>query len=115
MATTAHKLDRAQATEWATWFQALGDPTRVLILNVLSGADAPMTVGELTAELDVRQSTISHHLAKLAEVGFLHVEHVGTSSLWQVNRRCIAAFPTAAEMVMGNVPTDFAKALECHQ
>ena len=108
-------LDRDQATEWASWFQALGDPTRVLILHVLSSASAPLTVGEITAELDVGQSTVSHHLAKLAEVRFLIVEHVGTSSLWRINSACIAAFPSAAEMVMGRVPIEFTEAMECEE
>lgn len=106
-------LDRRRAIEWARWFNALGDPTRVLILHALSSADRPMTVGEITESLDVGQSTISHHLAKLAEVRFVVVEHVGTSSLWQVNQPCIAAFPSAAEMVIGRIPLEFTEAIEC--
>ena len=74
-----------------------------------------MTVGEITDAVDVGQSTISHHLAKLAEVRFVLVEHIATSSLWRVNTACLAAFPTAAQMVMGNVPTEFTKAMECTQ
>jgi hypothetical protein len=27
------KIDRDDAATWATWFKALGDPTRILILN----------------------------------------------------------------------------------
>ncbi len=107
------ELDRSKATEWARWFQALADPTRVLILHLLSSADRPMTVGDITESLDVGQSTVSHHLAKLAEVRFVVVAHVGTSSLWRVNQPCIAAFPSAAQMVMGRVPLEFTEAMEC--
>ena len=107
------ELDRSRATEWARWFQALGDPTRVLILHILSSVDKPMTVGEITDALDVGQSTISHHLAKLADIRFVTVEHIGTSSLWSVNQPCIAAFPSAAEMVMGRIPLEFTEAMEC--
>lgn len=116
LAASAHRgsLDRSKATEWATWFQALGDPTRVLILHLLSTENRPMTVGEITDALDVGQSTISHHLAKLADVRFVLVEHVGTSSLWRVNTACLAAFPSAAEMVMGSVPIEFTEAQNCH-
>ncbi len=106
------RLDRSQAAEWAGWFRAIGDPTRVLILHLLASEDRPMTVGEITEALDVGQSTISHHLAKLADVGFVLVDHVATSSLWQVNTTCLAAFPSAAEMVMGRIPTEFTSALE---
>jgi len=106
------RLSRSRATEWAGWFRAIGDPTRVLILHLLSNEGRPMTVGEITDALDVGQSTISHHLAKLADIGFVLVDHVATSSLWQVNTACIAAFPSAAEMIMGKIPTEFTQALE---
>ncbi|MGI9612817.1 MAG: ArsR/SmtB family transcription factor [Acidimicrobiales bacterium] len=105
-------LDRAQAIEWASWFGALGDPTRVLILHLLSAEARPLTVGEITEALDVGQSTISHHLAKLADVRFVLVENVATSSYWRTNDACLAAFPSAAEMVMGRVPSTFTEALE---
>lgn len=111
--TSAERMDRRRAEEWAGWFQALGDPTRVLILHLLSTEHRPMTVSEITEALDVGQSTISHHLAKLADVRFVLVDHVGTSSLWRVNQRCLDCFPSAAEMVMGRVPIEFTDAMEC--
>lgn len=111
---TAPTLERERAAEWATWFRALGDPTRVLILHLLSATARPMTVGEITDAIDVGQSTVSHHLAKLAEVRFVLTERAGTSSWWRVNDACLAAFPTAAEMVMGRIPTEFTRVMECH-
>jgi len=97
-------VSRTQATEWASWFQALGDPTRVLILHALATAGGPLTVGEITDALDVGQSTISHHLAKLADVRFVLVESVGTASHWRINQACLAALPSATEVVMGLAP-----------
>jgi DNA-binding transcriptional ArsR family regulator len=111
--TRTTPLTRNRAAELAGWFRSLGDPTRVLILHLLSNEGRPMTVGEITEALDVGQSTISHHLAKLADVRFVHVEREGTSSRWQVNTACLAAFPSAAEVVMGKVPAEFTRALEC--
>lgn len=108
-------IDRTQADEWASWFRALGDPSRVLILHLLANADRPLTVGEITSSLDVGQSTISHHLAKLAEVGFVLVEQQGTSSLWRINRACLSCFPSAVDVVMGRIPTEFTEALESTQ
>jgi len=105
--STSTSLPRSTADRWASWFRALGDPTRVLILHALASAHQPLTVGELTARLDVGQSTVSHHLAKLAEVRFVLVENVAASSLWSVNDECFALFPSAAEVVMGNIPADF--------
>jgi len=104
------EVDRDQAIEWASWFQALADPTRILILHWLARQRRAMTVGEITAALDVGQSTVSHHLAKLAEVGFLVVERAGNQSHWRVNDACISAFPSAAQVVLGKVSPDFEKA-----
>ncbi|MGA9678507.1 MAG: metalloregulator ArsR/SmtB family transcription factor [Mycobacterium sp.] len=109
---TAMGIERATAEEWASWFRALGDPTRVLILHLLANAEAPMTVGELTERLDVGQSTISHHLAKLADVRFVLVDQRGTSSLWRINTNCLACFPSAVDVVMGRIPAEFMGAVE---
>jgi DNA-binding transcriptional ArsR family regulator len=106
-------VTRLDAETWATWFRALGDPTRLLILNLLATEGRSMTVGEITERLDVGQSTVSHHLSILAEVRFVLVERVGTASFWQVNERCLECFPDAAGLVLGKVPDDFLTALEC--
>src|SRR5688572_23843967 len=97
-------IERGQAETWATWFRALGDPSRILILNLLSTAGRPMSVGEIVDELDLAQSTVSHHLKILGDVGFALVDRQVTSSWWRVNERCLACFPSAAEVVMGVAP-----------
>jgi ArsR family transcriptional regulator, arsenate/arsenite/antimonite-responsive transcriptional repressor len=97
-------VDRASAEIWASWFRALGDATRVLILHQLATAGRPMTVGEIVEAVDVGQSTVSHHLKLLAEVGFVQLERRANTSLYQVNQRCLDVFPSAAEVVMGRLP-----------
>src|SRR4051794_10772582 len=97
-------ISRDDAVEWASWFRALGDPTRVLILNLLATGGQPMTVGEIVERVDVGQSTVSHHLKILGDVRFILVDRVGTTSLWRMNTACLECFPTAAELVMGRVP-----------
>jgi DNA-binding transcriptional ArsR family regulator len=99
-------VSREEATSWASWFRAIGDPTRILILNLLATEARPMSVTEIVDALDVGQSTVSHHLRILGDVGFVLVEREGTSSWWRVNEACIDCFPTAAELVMGRVPVD---------
>jgi DNA-binding transcriptional ArsR family regulator len=101
-------VTRQEAATWATWFRALGDPSRILILNLLATAAEPMSVGEIVAELDLAQSTVSHHLKILGDVRFVLVERDGASSQWRVNERCLACFPSAAEVVMGRLPADVA-------
>lgn len=97
-------VDRDSAAVWAGWFRALGDATRVLILHQLATADRPLTVGEVVEAVDVGQSTVSHHLKLLAEVGFVQVERRGNARLYRVNQRCLDVFPSAAEVVMGRLP-----------
>ena len=65
---------REQAETWASWFRALGDPSRILILNLLATAGSARSVGEIVDELDLAQSTVSHHLKILGEVGFVLVD-----------------------------------------
>lgn len=98
------KIDRASAQTYARWFQALADPTRVRICNLLADAGRAMSVGEIVQAVDIGQSTVSHHLKLLAEVGFVHATPNGTARLYQFNQRCLEAFPTAAELVMGRLP-----------
>lgn len=97
----AGPLDRATAAEYASWFRALADATRVQIVSLLARHGGPMTVGEITAVLDVGQSTVSAHLKVLAEVRFVLAERRGTSAWYRVNDRCVSRFPTAADIVMG--------------
>jgi DNA-binding transcriptional ArsR family regulator len=101
-------VDREHAETWASWFRALGDPSRILILHLLATAGRPMSVGEIVEQLDVAQSTVSHHLKVLGDVGFAFVERDAMTSWWRINERCLACFPSAAEVVMGRVPVDVA-------
>jgi ArsR family transcriptional regulator len=84
--------------------QGPADPTRIQVLHLLATSGGPMTVGQIVQQLGVGQSTVSHHLKVLAQVRFVTVERAGTSSRYQVNPRCLAAFPTAADIIMGQTP-----------
>ena len=72
-----------------------------------------MTVGELVAEGDIGQSTVSHHLKLLAETGFVLLERQGNVSWYRVNERCLERFPSAAEVVMGLLPRYEAHGSDC--
>lgn len=97
-------IDRRSAEVWASWFRCLGDPSRVLLLNCLATASSPMTVGELVSQVDIGQSTVSHHLKVLAQTGFVHSERQANTTLFRVNERCLECFPSAAELILGVLP-----------
>ena len=94
-------LGRATATEYASWFKALADPTRVQIVSLLARHGRPMSVGEIVDAVHVGQSTVSAHLKVLAEVRFVQVDQHGTSRFYRINTACVDCFPTAADLVMG--------------
>ena len=95
-------LDRATSSEYASWFRALADATRVQIVSLLARRGEPMTVGAITAELEVGQSTVSEHLRILAGVRFVLADRQGTAVYYRINEACVRCFPSAADIVMGH-------------
>ncbi len=99
-------LDGESAATYAEWFATLSDPTRVRLLHAVSTAPSgSMRVGDLASELGISQSTCSHHVRRLAEVGFVAVDKVGTASIVSVNPACCTGLPHAADVVMGTLAT----------
>ena len=101
MKVSTEPLDRAMSAEYASWFRALADSTRVQIVSLLARHGAPMNVGTIVAAIDVGQSTVSAHLKILADVRFVLAERRGTATYYRINDECVNCFPTAADIVMG--------------
>ncbi|MBF6100524.1 GNAT family N-acetyltransferase [Nocardia cyriacigeorgica] len=97
----ADALSVADATTYAGWFACLADPTRVRLLHHVATKPAGITIGELADALGIGQPTVSHHVRKLAEVGFLTVHKDRTSTVVAVNPACCTGLPHAADAVMG--------------
>lgn len=70
VAATKPTLERPEVL--ATFFQALADPTRVRILELL--AERPMTVSELVTALGLAQGRVSSHLTCLRWCGYVRAE-----------------------------------------
>ncbi|HEY9413061.1 MAG TPA: metalloregulator ArsR/SmtB family transcription factor [Jiangellaceae bacterium] len=94
-------LDQDDAATYAHWFASLGDPTRVRLLHAVATSPGGITVGELATSVGISQSTCSHHVRKLAEVGFVVLEKQGTTTRVHVNQACCTGLPHAADAVMG--------------
>jgi DNA-binding transcriptional ArsR family regulator len=101
MNTSEQTLDRATAAEFASWFKALADASRIQIVSLLARRGTPMSVGEIVAAVDVGQSTVSAHLKVLADVRFVLADHRGTATYYRINQACVDCFPTAADIVLG--------------
>ncbi|MBB4934939.1 L-amino acid N-acyltransferase YncA/DNA-binding transcriptional ArsR family regulator [Lipingzhangella halophila] len=105
-------LSSGDAETYASWFASLAEPTRVRLLHSIASRPTPVSVGELAEALGIGQPTVSHHLRKLAEVGFVTLTREGTSTRVAINPACCTGLPHAADAVMGMVaarpccPTD---------
>jgi DNA-binding transcriptional ArsR family regulator len=64
-------------------FEALGDPTRRAIFELL--AAGPLPVGELANRLPVSRPAVSQHLKVLKEAGLVVDHAVGTRRLYRVD------------------------------
>ncbi len=76
-------------TVHAERLKALGHPLRLAILRlVVQGPETGTPAGEIQAHVGIPASTLSHHLACLADCDLLAVAREGTSLLYR------ADFPT---------------------
>jgi ArsR family transcriptional regulator, arsenate/arsenite/antimonite-responsive transcriptional repressor len=99
----AASITREAAETYASWFQSLADPTRILILHLLAVRGGEMAVGQISTEVGVAQPTTSHHLKLLHQVGFVHRRRAGTTVFYALNIRCLTRFPTAAQTILGQL------------
>lgn len=93
-------LSEGQAEEYARWYKALADPTRIRILNLLAQNDTPVCVCDIVNHFPLGQPTISHHLKILKDTCFVLAERRGTFMYYSVNRQCVREFPDAARFIM---------------
>ena len=67
--------------EWAgrasALMKALGDPTRLTMVAALWKARQPVCICDFTADLELSQPTISHHMAKLKDAGLVNAHRQG--------------------------------------
>jgi DNA-binding transcriptional ArsR family regulator len=77
----------ARAATTADAFNAVAEPRRRLILDVLAGGERP--VNDLVRELGLNQPQVSKHLRVLREVGAVDVRDQGRQRLYRLNGRAL--------------------------
>lgn len=77
----------AMNDELVAFFKALADANRLKILGLL--AQRSYSGEELAALLDLKASTVSHHLSKLAEVGLVTARAEGYYSIYQLEESAL--------------------------
>src|ERR1700739_3859175 len=76
-------------TQAAAVFDALGEPVRRQILELLSDGASP--VHELAERLPVNRPAVSKHLRVLSEAGLTEHRSVGTSNVYYLRREGLDA------------------------
>jgi predicted transcriptional regulator len=71
-------------------FKALADASRLRLVGLL--ADRSYTVEQLSALLDLRASTVSHHLSRLAQVGLVSAQADGYYSVYRLEANQLESF-----------------------
>ena len=103
MKVLTQPLDRATAAEFASWFKALADPTRVQIVSLLARRGMPMNVGD---DRRGRRGRPVHRVGAPEDSGrgpVILADPRGTSTYYRINEACVSCFPTAADLVMGKL------------
>jgi len=73
--------------ELVTFFKALADANRLKIVGLL--AQQSYSVEELAALLELKASTVSHHLAKLAQAGLVSAKVDGYYNVYQLDEKAL--------------------------
>lgn len=77
----------ARAATTADAFNAVAEPRRRQILDVLAGGERP--VNDLVAQLGLGQPQVSKHLRVLRDVGAVEVRSDGRQRLYRINGKAL--------------------------
>jgi len=80
------KDNTEQTTRYADMFAAMGTESRLRIMQLLLTAHPEgLIVGDISSELDIPSSTLSHHLDKLKNEDLVRVRREGTFLWYSAN------------------------------
>jgi ArsR family transcriptional regulator len=79
-------VQSSQIVRFADMFSAMGTEARLRIMQLLMTAEPNgLIVGDIQSELDIPNSTLSHHLDKLKNEGLVTVRRDGTFLWYRAN------------------------------
>ncbi len=73
--------------ELVTFFKALSDANRLKIIGLL--AQQPYSVEELAVLLDLKASTVSHHLSKLSQIGLVSAKAASYYNVYELDEKTL--------------------------
>lgn len=79
-------VQSSQIVRFADMFSAMGTEARLRIMQLLMTAEPQgLVVGDIQSELEIPNSTLSHHLDKLKNEGLVTVRRDGTFLWYRAN------------------------------
>jgi ArsR family transcriptional regulator len=94
----APTLTHEEAEATAELFKALADPARVRIVNCLATAGEPVCLCELIDPVGLSQPTVSHHMKKLLDAGFVEREQRGKWAYFSLRREAVEKLAAVADL-----------------
>jgi DNA-binding transcriptional ArsR family regulator len=86
MQTSQARKATDQVARYSDMFSAMGTEARLRIMQLLLSAHPEgLVVGEIQEELDIPNSTLSHHLDKLRNEGLVQVQRKSTFLRYTAN------------------------------
>jgi len=90
MPMTSSKKNAEQVAKFADMFSAMGTEPRLRIMQLLLSAHPDgLVVGEIQSELDIPNSTLSHHLDKLRNEDLVLVRRESTFLRYSANTEAL--------------------------
>jgi DNA-binding transcriptional ArsR family regulator len=90
MVTAQARKSSEQIARYADMFSAMGTEARLRIMQLLLSAHPEgLVVGEIQEELDIPNSTLSHHLDKLRNEGLVQVKRESTFLRYTANTEAL--------------------------
>lgn len=87
---SANKKNAEQVAKFADMFSAMGTEPRLRIMQLLLSAHPDgLVVGEIQSELDIPNSTLSHHLDKLRNEDLVLVSRESTFLRYSANTEAL--------------------------
>ena len=85
-----HRYSAERVTRYADMFSAMGTEPRLRILQLLLSAHPEgLVVGDIQSELEIPNSTLSHHLDKLKNEDLVNVRRDGTFLWYTANTEAL--------------------------
>jgi ArsR family transcriptional regulator len=88
--SSSRKKNSEQVAKFADMFSAMGTEPRLRIMQLLLSAHPEgLVVSEIQSELDIPNSTLSHHLDKLRNEGLVRVNRESTFLRYSANTEAL--------------------------